>query len=308
MSDVYRIPITIADILIELSSPISAAELGVEKRLGPFFGVPSKPQKRVTLRWEQSDSPPTPPGDLIYDPGSVWSMHRSGEDYYAAFTYDDTARAAPVKGMVRASRTWDDLTVTEFRTDSSWQSLLNIGAGELILRTAILYTDGLVFHAAGLDDNGTGIVFVGHSGAGKSTQINLWSQEPGVIAMNDDRIAVRAKAGVEKREAQGGAQCYGTPWGGTANIARNHGAPLAALVLLEQAPDNTIQRISAAAAAPLLMARAFLPYWDRALLRLAMANLDTILARVPVYRLRCRPERAVIPLVRSALCSSPTLS
>ena len=40
----------------------------------------------------------------------------------------------------------------------------------------------------------------------------------------------------------------------------------------------------------------------------AMANLNAILAHVPVYRLRCRPEMAVIPLVRSVLCSSPTAS
>ena len=29
--------------------------------------------------------------------------------------------------------------------------------------------------------------------------------------------------------------------------------------------------------------------------------LNTILARVPVYRLRCRPEKAAVPLVRSVL-------
>ena len=84
---------------------------------------------------------------------------------------------------------------------------------------------------------------------------------------------------------------------------RNHAAPLAALILLEKAPENSIQLIPPAAAAPLFMAAVpFCPIGIRALLHLAMANLDAILARVPVYRLRCRPERAVIPLVRSVLC------
>ena len=40
----------------------------------------------------------------------------------------------------------------------------------------------------------------------------------------------------------------------------------------------------------------------------AMTNLNAILAHVPVYRLRCRPEKAVIPLVRSVLCSSPAVN
>jgi hypothetical protein len=151
----------------------------------------------------------------------------------------------------------------------------------------------LVFHSSGLDDNGKGIVFIGHSGAGKSTQLGLWSQEPDVIALNDDRIAVR----VEAR----GPMCYGTPWGGSADIASNHAAPLAALIVLEQAPENAIRALARADAAPLLAARAFLPFWDQSLMLRAMANLNTILAHVPVYRLRCRPEMAVIPLVRSAL-------
>ena len=293
MSNLLNIPISIANILIELTSPLSAVELGIEGRLGPFFGAPENPLARVVLRWEESANPPAARGELVYDPGSIWKMYRAEPDYYAALTYHSEGRASQAQSVLRANSAWDDLTLTEQRTGTAWQSLLNVGAGELILRTAILFTGGLVFHSSGLDDNGKGIVFIGHAGAGKSTQVGLWSQEPGVIAMNDDRIAVRVEAG--------GPMCYGTPWGGTADIARNHAAPLAALIVLEQAPEIAIQPISPAEAASLLTARAFLPYWDRSLMLLAVANLNAILARVPVYRLRCRPEMAVIPLVRSVL-------
>jgi hypothetical protein len=302
MPNLYNISIRIADILIELSSPLTAAELGIEARLGPFrlAGAAAKPLARVALRWEESAGSPAPQGSLIYDPGSIWKMYRAGEDYYAAMTYQNEGRAAQPQSVLQANPAWDDLTLTEQRIGPSWQSLLNIGAGELILRTAILFNDGLVFHSSGLDDNGKGIVFIGHSGAGKSTQVGLWTREPGVIAMNDDRVAVRLEAG--------GPMCYGTPWGGTADIARNHAAPLSALIVLEQAPENAIQRLTPAAAFSLLAARAFLPYWDPALMQRALANLSAILARTPVYRLRCRPEPVVIPLVRSVLCSSPIVS
>jgi hypothetical protein len=293
MASLHKIPIGIGNLLIELSSPLSAAELGIAARMGTFFGAPERLLARVALRWEESIGPPTPQGDLVYDPGSIWKMYRAGRECDAALTYGGSGPASRAQSVLHANPAWDDLTLREHRIGTRWTSLLNVGAGELLFRTAILLTDGLVFHASGLDDNGKGIVFVGHAGAGKSTQLGQWSDEPGVVAMNDDRVAVRVEAG--------GPRCYGTPWGGTSNIARNHDAPLAALVLVEQAPENAIEPVLPAAAASLLAARAFLPYWDPLLMVRALANLNAILARVPVYRLRCRPERATVPLVRSVL-------
>ena len=300
MAWAHSIPILIAEMAIELRSPLSAAELGIEERLGPFFGEAPHPVSRVALRWEESADAPEPRGTLIYDPGSIWRMYRDGSEFNAAITYHDENDPVQTHSVLRANAAWNDLTLIEQRSvpsynprGTAWQSVLNVGAGELLFRTAILFTDGLVFHASGIDDHGKGIVFVGHSGAGKSTQACLWTEEKGVIAMNDDRVAVRVNADT--------AMCYGTPWGGTANIARNHAAPLRAIILLEQAPENKMEQLAPAEAAPLLLARTFLPYWDAPLVQRALANLNTILARTPLFRLRCRPEKAVIPLVRAAL-------
>lgn len=296
MASLHEIPITIAEILIDLQSPLSAVELGIEYRLGDFFEAAQNPIATVSLRWEESDDPPSFRGELLYDPGSIWRVYRDGQDYFAALGYPHGPREdepASVQAVLKANASWDDLTLMEHRSGPQWTSLLNIGAGELILRTSMLFTDGLVFHASGIDDNGKGIVFVGHAGAGKSTQAGFWSDIPGAVAMNDDRIAVRSDSR--------GTICYGTPWGGSADIARNHHAPLAAMIVLEQAPENSIEPLPSSVSAPMLLARAFLPYWEEQLLEQASRNLNGILASVPVYRLRCRPEPEVISLVRSVL-------
>jgi len=289
----HSIPFGIANMLIELSSPVSAAEFGIEERLGPFFGSPESPLARVVLRWEECAQPPIPRGDLIYDPGSIWKMYRAGPDWYAALRYSNWGGAVQTQGVLRANPGWDDLTLSEHRTGAVWRGLLLAIAGELLLATKAVLTDGLVLHASGVDDNGQGVVFIGHSGAGKSTQLGLWSQESGVTPMNDDRIVVR----VEAR----GPMCYGAPWGSTANITCNRQVPLSALILLEQAKENNIQRLSPSVSALLLLARTLLPYWDRELMQRAMTNLDAILSCVPVYRLRCRPEPEVVSVVRSVL-------
>lgn len=288
-----RFILTIADISIQVSSPLTADELGIMDRLGPFLGAAENPDARLSLRWEESKSTPFHPDELIYDPGSIWKMYRAGEEFYAALTYADRGGSAPALSVLQANAAWDDLTLTERRTGSGWRSLLNLGAGELVLRTSILFSDGLMFHAAGVDDNGRGLVFLGHSGAGKSTQASLWSTVPGAIAMSDDRIAVRANAV--------GAVCYGTPWGGTASIARNHRAALSAIIVLEQAPRNEIRALSSTSASSLLLARAFLPYWDEILMERALSNINSILTSAPIFLLRCRPETAAIDLVRSVI-------
>jgi hypothetical protein len=289
----HKIHLAVADMLMAVSSPLSVEELGIGERLSPFLGTPAAPRRHVAVQWRAGGGTLRPQSELIYDPGSVWRMYRSGEETCALLHYQDEGARAPEPAMLRANAAWDTLTLTEQPAGPGWRSLLCLGAGELILRTAILFTGGLVFHASGLDDNGKGILFVGHSGAGKSTQAALWGREPGVVVMNDDRIPVQL--------ADEGARCYGSPWGGTAAIARQHAAPLSAIIVLEQAPENQIVSLPPFAAAPLLSPRLYLPYWDADLMRRALRNLDALIARVPIYHLRCRPGPDVIPLVRSVL-------
>jgi hypothetical protein len=49
MSSGYEIALSIADLLLELESPLSANELGLESRLGPFYGAPEAPARRLRV-------------------------------------------------------------------------------------------------------------------------------------------------------------------------------------------------------------------------------------------------------------------
>ncbi|NTV08145.1 MAG: hypothetical protein HGA81_06025 [Chlorobium limicola] len=298
MSTNHTISMAIAGMQIELQSPLSPTELGIDERLSPFFGKHKHPSKHIALEWKKLDEVTFPAGKPVYDPGAVWKMYPAAGGWCAEINYADRnlpKRNDNLPSLLYANLAWDNLVLAEKQVEPGWQSTLAYGAGELLVRTAILLTGGLVLHASGLDDNGSGIVFSGHSGAGKSTQLKIWMDEPGVIALNEDRIAVTINS-------NGHAVCYGTPWGGgSSGITRNHSAPLKALILLEQAHENSIERLSSPTAATMLACRAFLPYWDKSLMQRAFENLNLILQSTPVYILRCRPEREVIPIVRSVL-------
>jgi hypothetical protein len=287
---------TIAGIPIQVHSTLDLDTLGLRGRFGPFASTGEGDLPPVSLRWRDGDPDSVPRGELVHDPGSIWRAFRrpDGLDgHVIRIAYPRSDGGITGHAVLTVNRTWDEIEAVERRREDRWQSLLNIGLGELILRARVLFADGLVCHSSGVDDNGRGLLFVGHAGAGNSTQALLWAQEPGVTVMNDDRVAVRLHPN--------GPVIYGTPWGGTAEIARNHQAPLAAIIMIEQAPENAVELLPPTQAATLLAPRTFLPYWDADLLARALGHMDRLLQTVPTYRLRCRPERAVIPLVRGAL-------
>jgi hypothetical protein len=293
MSTLHEFTITIADISIDVHSEVSVPEMGIQERLGPFLGPSENSAARVSLFWHGSEEALSPKGELVYDPGNVWRMYSDGQSYYAALHYNGGSLGTSGTGLLTANPSWDELMLTERRSSSGWRSLLNSGAGELILRASLGFHWGLVFHASCIDDNGRGVLFVGHSGAGKSTAASFWKDIPGTVAMRDDRIAVRL--------TPAGPRCFDTPWGGTPGLVSNHNAPLSAIILVQQAPVSEIKPIPPAKSAPLLLARAFAPYWDKGLMQRFLSNLEALLAWVPVYLLRFRREPSVISLVRSVI-------
>ena len=78
-------------------------------------------------------------------------------------------------------------------------------------------------------------------------------------------------------------------------------APLAAVVVLEQAPENSIRRLTGAE----LMARLYnnlrYPLWDEAATAASLASFDALVRDVPVFLLSCRPDEGAVLVTRDAV-------
>jgi len=286
----HRADFTIAGIVFRIDSDKPLSALGLMERFGRFAGDGSS-LDILSLHWRDGDPDSVEFGQCLFDPGHIWRVHARADGEPGWVVRINYQQGKGIQAAMTVSADWSDVKMVERISDGP--SLLACGAGELLFRARVLFADGLVFHASGVDDHGRGILFVGHSGAGKSTQALMWCAAEGVVAMNDDRVAVRC--------LPDGPSIYGTPWGGSAEIARNHRAPLRGIVVLEKASENELIAVSGEEAAPLLLPRAFLPYWDQGLMAMAADNLHAILRAAPVHRLRCRPEPAVMELVRGVL-------
>jgi hypothetical protein len=135
-------------------------------------------------------------------------------------------------------------------------------------------------------------LFLGHSGAGKSTTAQLWKQQPGVRLLSDDRIILR--------QHDGKIFMHGTPWHGDAGVASPDCSPLTGIFLLEQHPTDEILSLPQPRAAAELFARAFVPHYRKSALQFSLEFADQVTRSVPSSIFRFAPTPSAVEVIRHA--------
>lgn len=151
----------------------------------------------------------------------------------------------------------------------------------------------LLTHSSLIDYQGNGIMFLGPSGIGKTTQAELWNQFTGANILNGDMVFVR--------ENPDGFYGYGSPWHGSSPYCMNAKVKLKALVTLEQAAENSIRRLSGFDVLQGIMDQVFLPHWYPEGMTPCLDTLNDLLAQIPVYHLACRPDEDAVQLLKNEL-------
>ena len=75
----------------------------------------------------------------------------------------------------------------------------------------------------------------------------------------------------------------------------------AAIVVLEQAEENEIRKLSGMEVLEKLLPHVFFPNWDARCEEAVLALLDEVLARTEVYLLRCRADEDAVALVENTV-------
>ena len=152
----------------------------------------------------------------------------------------------------------------------------------------------LLLHASVTRHGGLANLFFGVSGTGKSTHSRLWHQYvPGCDLMNDDNPVIRVSAD--------GIMVYGSPWSGKTLCYRNVSAPIRALVRLEQAPVNKIDRLSGIQAYASVLAACSSIRWNSAVMDSIVRSVETLAMNVPCFRLECRPDQEAVEICKNAI-------
>jgi len=151
-------------------------------------------------------------------------------------------------------------------------------------------------HGVGIvGPDGASNLFVGHSGAGKSTTARLWTSLYKVEILSDDRIIVRE----DKREDAAGRDAtqifmYGTPWHGEAHFALPQRAPLQRIFVLEHGHGNVLTRLTRSQMVAELFARSFVPFHRHEYVDNALSFLERVADSVPCYRYSFEPDEHAV--------------
>ena len=151
---------------------------------------------------------------------------------------------------------------------------------------------GGVIHSSCVVADGKALLFVGRSGAGKTTMARLWRQA-GATIVNDERNIVRQDGPV--------ALAGSSPWHGEENQVSPITAPLAGVFYLSKSPENRLKEIPCEESVPRLFTSTFVPVYFPEGPALVLDAWAAILDQVPSYELGFAPDERVVKFCLSAL-------
>jgi|SRR5579859_500625 len=294
--------------------------------LAPFQSNPSECDIQIQVEWVSKLAPTC--GAKLFDSGSVWRLYEEE----AGYRFDFKARALgenPYKRLLvdrdfRRANLWMSREVF-VRSPEAVIAPLDYPLDELLIMHRLTQERGVELHACGMvSADGIGNLFVGHSGAGKSTTTRLWTERGDVEILSDDRIIVRSEqfaAGEQRvprlrdrsvaptghsarddkmdgaRSDTGKMRMYGTPWHGEAQYASPSSASLRRILVLEHGHGNVVTPLSTGKAVAELFARSFVPFHGREYVESALEFLQELAQGVPCYRFEFEPDQRAVDTI-----------
>jgi hypothetical protein len=295
-----------------------ASDVALIPSLQPFQDRTHSPGIQVEITWafkltRDSARP-------LFHSGSVWRLFENE----VGFRFDFSTPAfgdRPYKRLLvdRSFRNASLCMSGECQAPGYSIAPLDYPLDELLIMHRLTQERAIELHSCGIvGPDGAGNLFVGHSGAGKSTTTRLWTALEDVDVLSDDRIIVRRDVGMhagsdaetpfqsgaaankhqilrlrdcsaEDDKRKKGMRMYGTPWHGEAMYASPNSAPLSRIFILEHGQGNILTPLSPSQAVAELFARSFVPFHRHEYVDSALDFLQELADAVPVYRYSFEP-------------------
>ena len=267
----------------------SSDDVRVSRELEMFRADSETPNIEVSVEWiERLQRWRSNP---VFDSGALWTLFRDGQEFIFDFT-SPAFGASPYKRLLadRDFRSAQLVLNREALANHLPVFPLEYPADELLITNYLATGLGVEVHGCGLVDSETGgHLFLGHSGAGKSTTTLLWKSLRDPRILSDDRIILRLH--------HGELWMYGTPWHGEAAFAMAGKARISRIFIIEHGGQNEITPLTRSRAVGELFARSFPPFHSAEALERTVGFLGQVLDTVPCYQFQFVPNADAVNTV-----------
>lgn len=233
---------------------------------------------------------PSMPKQVFYR-DLTYSVCLDSQDNYCKFFYDAPETSTPYAVSYSTS---DGIIHVDYLPSGAHcvselqNSFFHIGFERLLIQR-----DRLCLHAACVETPLGGILFSGKSGIGKSTQAELWCRYRDARQINGDRPIL------EKRDRSWYA--WGSPYAGSSRVYVNDCCPVTAIVMLRQAKECSLRRLSAPEAFRAVWSGLTVNTWDEEFVTRACDLAMDLIAAVPVYEFGCTPDEQAVDYLEKKL-------
>lgn len=280
-----RVVFRVAHHSVGFASTDPAIRFFVHESHDPFLG-PAAERAQCELNWLVGDAAPSegPPVRTASDRWELRLLASGGEEIVFRSDVGNRPtmrmRFAPdfsAAEVTQASRPGRETLV--FASEYPW--------AEYIVTRLLGREGGLLLHASSCVRDGVAYLFMGHSGAGKST-ISELAETAGARILSDDRTIITLEGGVPT--------AWGTPWHGSFARTSSGCAPVHSISLLVQDQEDRLAVIPAQRAFKETFVRLIQPRITAAEVDRTLATLEEVITRVPVNELHFRPTAAAFEL------------
>jgi hypothetical protein len=289
----HRRHFRIAGMTVEVRSELDFGAVKFKEEFAPF-AVDGPGDDAIVLehRFELPEWKGRDWGEELYR-RRPWVISRAGGEWIyrgvtPGQTDDDLHRIAVFSADYSRGTIYSTPYHRELAIREGFHSLSLLPTDQIWIAPALATRNGALIHSAAVILNGQGLLFVGHSGAGKSTTVTMLQRQAEIEILCDDRNVVR--------RWDDGWRVHGTWSHGDVAAVSGASAPLRGILFLEQDARNEL--------VPLADRREI---WRRLLVRLVrpmttvdwwekeMGVLERLVGDVPFFIMRFDKSGAIVP-------------
>lgn len=227
----------IAGIVIMVESDLPIYDTTFCRKMAAFeTNRPENHMVRITHHFGLPDIRPEEAGRKMFE-RKGFSAYKN-DDKWIYFIDDIDLESNPLQQVAFANQPHTRIQVFHDRVDlfkkGDLPFLSFYPTDQFFVSRVLADRGGCIFHSSGVNLGGKGLLFVGHSGAGKSTIVKMLDRRAEVLC--DDRIIVRKNGD--------GFRLHGTWYHGEVPLFSPNSVPLKAILFLEKSTQNRLRPFS----------------------------------------------------------------